>query len=435
MARSRGGPGVDRAARPPGGRVAFVVSDEQRRARLALRHGLARGLADVHEAVRALVVLHGTDASGPYVAAWARVPGFATSDLDAALFERRTLVRQHAMRGTLWVTDLDLLPALVASPGARVAGAARRRLVRELELDGGFGDAAAWLDDVTAQVVAHLGDGRCRTAAELREEVPEAGRRFSSAPGTKFGQVMPVTVRLLTYLCASGVVVRGENRGGWTTSRPTWTLDTTWLGAPVPALDAGAAHTELVRRWLYAFGPGTERDVTWWLGSTLTAVRRSFAELGAVPVGLEGTDATGWLLPDDLEPAEPPEPWVALLPGLDPTTMGWAERHWYLGPYASEVVDAVGNAGPTIWVDGRVVGAWAATTGVVETVLLEELAPHARAAVDAQARRLETWLAGGGVAPTFPSPLFGGRRTRPVVGSRPAVGPGPEARPRSSGRG
>jgi len=33
------------------------------------------------------------------------------------------------------------------------------------------------------------------------------------------------------------------------------------------------------------------------------------------------------------------EPWAALLPALDPTTMGWSERDWYvgleLGPHAS----------------------------------------------------------------------------------------------------
>lgn len=390
--------------------VALVVDTEQRRARLARRHGLAEPLADVQTAVRALVVLHGTDASGPYVASWARVPGFATSDLDDELYGRRSLVRQLAMRRTLWVTGTDLLPAVVASPGARVAGTERRRLVKELGLDGGFGDADAWLDRAAAQVVAVLADGRCRTAAELRTEVPEAGGTFTAAPASKWSTVIPVMPRILTYLGASGVLVRGENRGGWTASRPTWTLTETWLGGPLPPVDVAAAHTELVARWLRAFGPGTERDMQWWLGSTLTAVRRSLAELAAVPVGLEGTESIGWLLPDDLAPVEPPGRWVALLPGLDPTTMGWAERDWYLGAHARQVVDVIGNAGPTIWVDGRVVGAWAATSGTIELALLEPVDAWARAAIDDEVARLTDWLAGGKVAPSFPSPLFGGRR-------------------------
>jgi hypothetical protein len=34
----------------------------------------------------------------------------------------------------------------------------------------------------------------------------------------------------------------------------------------------------------------------------------------------------GYVLPDDLEATAEPEPWVALLPVLDATTMGWKDR-------------------------------------------------------------------------------------------------------------
>jgi hypothetical protein len=56
-------------------------------------------------------------------------------------------------------------------------------------------------------------------------------------------------------------------------------------------------------------------------GATVAAVRRALADLHAVAIDLEGQ--TGYLLPDDLEPVGPVEPWAALLPPLDPTTMGW----------------------------------------------------------------------------------------------------------------
>jgi len=409
---------------------AFVVDTAQRRARLARRHALVEKVPDVESAARAMVALHGTDASGPYVAAWARVPDFTTSALDDALFGRRSLVRQMAMRRTLWVMEAGLLPPVVASPGARTAGAERRRLVRELELDGGFGDVDRWVDAATAGVLRALADGVCRTAVELGPLVPEAAGRFVAAPGTRWGAEMPVLPRLLTILTAQGMVVRGENRAGWTASRPTWTLTSTWLGGAVAPMDPDAAHTELVARWLRTFGPGTERDVQWWLGSTLGAVRRSLSELGAVPVGLEGSASVGWLPPDDVAPVEPVGPWVAVLPGLDPTTMGWVERDWYLGPHAREVVDKVGNAGPTIWVDGRVVGAWAASTGTVQVALLEDVGARARAAIDDEVARLTAWLAGGKVSPAFPSPLFGGRRHAPLPDAAPGRAPaGVPARP------
>ena len=34
--------------------------------------------------------------------------------------------------------------------------------------------------------------------------------------------------------------------------------------------------------------------------------------------------------------------------------MGWRERVWYLGDHAKMLFDTNGNAGPTVWVDGRV---------------------------------------------------------------------------------
>ena len=60
-----------------------------------------------------------------------------------------------------------------------------------------------------------------------------------------------------------------------------------------------------MRRWLATFGPGTETDIVWWLGSTKTAVRRALADLEAVEVSLDG-GGTGWVLPDDLEPGAGP---------------------------------------------------------------------------------------------------------------------------------
>ena len=67
---------------------------------------------------------------------------------------------------------------------------------------------------------------------------------------------------------------------------------------------------------------------------------------------------TGIVLAGDDAPVRSPKPWAALLPSLDPTTMGWAERAWYLGPHKSALFDRAGNAGPTVWWDGRIVGGW-----------------------------------------------------------------------------
>ena len=109
--------------------------------------------------------------------------------------------------------------------------------------------------------------------------------------------------------------------------------------------------------WLRTFGPGTEADVVWWLGATKGAVRRALADVSAVEVALaDGTP--GWLLPDDVDEVAAPEGWAALLPALDPTTMGWKQRDFYLGEHAAKIFDSNGNGGPTMWWNGRIVGGW-----------------------------------------------------------------------------
>jgi hypothetical protein len=159
-----------------------------------------------------------------------------------------------------------------------------------------------------------------------------------------------------------------------------------------------------VRAWLRVFGPGTAADMKWWLGSTLAAVRRALADVAAVEVDLDGQ--LGYLLPDDLEPTEPVPPWAALLPPLDPTTMGWTEREWYLGPHKADLFDTSGNAGPTVWWDGRIVGGWRQhESGEVELQLLEDVGSDARHEIEREAGRLTEWFAGRRVLPRFPSPL------------------------------
>jgi hypothetical protein len=177
-----------------------------------------------------------------------------------------------------------------------------------------------------------------------------------------------------------------------------------WLGAPLEPRSEADGTAGLVEAWLRAFGPGTDTDIAWWLGSTLTAVRRALATVRAVAVDIDG--GVGYVLPDDVDAVGPAEPWIALLPPLDPTTMGWKERDWYLGKHKAQVFDRNGNAGATIWSDGRIVGGWRLPkAGGVEVQLLEDVGRAARRAIDAEAARLTRWLAGVRVLPRFPSPL------------------------------
>jgi hypothetical protein len=112
------------------------------------------------------------------------------------------------------------------------------------------------------------------------------------------------------------------------------------------------------------------------------------------------------LLPDDLDPVTDPGDWVALLPALDPTTMGWKQRSFTLGDHAEKVFDRNGNAGPTAWVNGRIVGVWCQhDDGTVEVLLVDSVSRSARSALDAKAAELTTWLDGDVVRSIYLSPF------------------------------
>jgi hypothetical protein len=180
-----------------------------------------------------------------------------------------------------------------------------------------------------------------------------------------------------------------------------------WIGAPLPEHPPGEAQAALVGRWLRAFGPGTERDLAWWTGLTLGEVRRALAaqDPPAIEVALDD-GAVGLALADDLDATPDPGPWIALLPALDATTMGWTDRRFFLGEHGPRLFDRNGNAGPTIWVDGRVVGGWAQRAdGEVVTRLLDDVGSEARATIDGEAARIQAWLGPTRVIPRFRTPL------------------------------
>jgi hypothetical protein len=383
-----------------------TIDIAERRTRLARRHRLAAGqrAGDVVEATESMVCLHATDPSTVYLSAWARVDGMTVPDMERALYVDRSLVKHLAMRRTLFVFPRATLSQAQAGASDRVADTERRRLIRHVEQAGLQGNGERWLKQASEQVIAALSDGREATSSELRDEIPLLEGAIAYGEGKSWGGNLPVGPRVLTTLSAAGRIVRASNDGGWTTSRPRWTSTASWLGEEIAPRTEAEGVARMVERWLRTFGPGTVADIKWWLGSTLTAARRALADLNAVEVDLDGQ--TGYALPDDLEPTPKVDPWPALLPPLDPTTMGWFERHWYLGPYKTQLFDTNGNAGPTAWWDGRIVGGWRQhETGEVELQLLEDVGKRGRRALEDEATRLTEWLGGTRVVARFPSPL------------------------------
>jgi hypothetical protein len=335
--------------------------------------------------------------------------------VGAALYAERAVVRLLGMRRTVFVVPAELAGVVQAACTDDVAKRMRRQLEKDLA-NGGVGgdDPGGWLRSVEAGVLEALAArGGGASGAQLGTDEPRLRTQLSYSPDKSYGGTANITSRVLILIAAEGRTIRGNRRGGWTSGQFEWWLPEAWLpGLPDAVrdkgldagLDAGAARAELARRWLTAFGPALAADLQWWAGWTGAQTKAALGALPVTEVDLDGRP--GVVLADDLEfPADVP-PVAALLPGLDPTPMGWQSRSWYLGPHADPLFDRTGNIGPTVWWAGRVVGGWAQrASGEVTCRLLEDIGAEGAAAVAAQAAALEAWLGPARVTPRFRTPL------------------------------
>ena len=159
-------------------------------------------------------------------------------------------------------------------------------------------------------------------------------------------------------------------------------------------IDVLHARTELVRRYLAAFGPSTRADIADWSGlrvadfapalDALEPLRRFRDENGRELLDLQRAP---------LPPADTPAP-VRFLPKWDNTLLAHADRRRVLPEELRKTVIAKnGDVTQTFLVDGIVAGSWAADKkGKIALTPFAPLPRIARREVEDEAARLEAWL-------------------------------------------
>ena len=383
--------------------MAGMITNEERRLRLAERHHHGRTATGPEAAVRSVAALHSTDPTTPYLSGWARVPGFAIDDLGDALYRTRSLIRMHTIRRTLFVLDRSDAVLFEAGATRDIARKEWARLYKALAAVMPEQAIEPHLERVADEILAAL-KGRELSTKELSAAVPDLGRKFEMGSGKWITEV-PLGTRLPYILAMEGRLIRAEPLGTWRSSQYRWALAEDWLGGAPEQVTEEEGAIGVLRRYLETHGPATITDIRWWTGWTVARTKSALAKLETEEVELEG-DAVGLVLAGDPGAGGGGDGAVAFLPSLDSSTMGWKERDWYLGPHGSEVFDSIGNAGPTVWADGRIVGGWSQRPdGTVVYELLDDLSPRIGSRVEEEATSLGEWLGERVVMPRFPSPL------------------------------
>lgn len=381
-----------------------ITTDERRR-RLAARHRLTASeqTNDPVAIVNDLVALHSSDPATVFLSCLVRMEEPSIAAVEQALYTDRHLVRHHAMRRTIWVMTPQTARLAHAATTAKIARNERKTNIKAVDASGVAGDPEAWLDSGVAEIRTLLDAEGPLGTREIGQRLPHLA--VPLVYGTaKHNATLNAHTKLLQGAGFAGEFLRLQPTGSWTSAEYLWTVTEDWLGHPIPGLELRGAAAGLVEHYLRRFGPATETDLRWWLGETATLVRNALADIDAVEVGLDG-DTTGWVAAGDVDDAEPAEPWVRLLPGLDVTPMGWKDRDWYLDPaHAGRLFDRFGNVGPTIWADGEIVGGWAQRPdGSVAYELLTAIDADHQDLLREAIAEFESTLDGLQVRPRFPS--------------------------------
>jgi hypothetical protein len=337
---------------------------------------LRRVAMPVEDAVRHLVALQAQNVYDPYYALWSRLESFDPEALAALLLERRVVRAVSMLRTTIHLMAADdwlaLRPVLaeVSERGFRTGSPYGRRL--------------AGIDvDAVVRAGRELLDDRPRTSGDLGKALAE---RWPDADPTALGYAVRALVPL----------VQATPRGVWGRSgQPILATPETWLGR---SAGTDSDPTDLILRYLRAFGPASVMDIQAWSWRTklrpfVDALRprlRTFRD----EAGRELFDVPDGPMPDPELPAPP-----RFMPAFDNAALGHKDRsriigdpatEWLIGRsqwdevfyYGSLLVDGFGAAGWRIDRDGK----GGAATLVVRPVRRIEAAQ--RADVEAEALRL-----------------------------------------------
>jgi hypothetical protein len=383
------------------------ITDEERRFRLATRHRLVPSQRTdvVAQIVDDVVALHSSDPATVFLSAAVRMKRPSVEAIERALYADRTVLRHHAMRRTIWVMTPTTAQRAHASSTVKITTKEIDKAISWLEAADGVDDPRPWFEAATEQLVEVVRRKHPITTREVGAELPDiAAVKLVAGTGANTVEVSAHS-RLLMLAAFEGRLVRTAPVGTWISSQYRWAPIEDWHVDRLDTMELREASAGMLDHYLRRFGPATETDLAWWTGWTKTQVRQALVDVSAEQVTLDGGD-TGWVAEGDADPVPDAGPWVAVLPGLDATTMGWKERDFYLDPdLVPRLFDRFVNAGPTIWMDGRIVGGWAQRPdGTLALDLPDGFPSERRSELDAAVERLRAFVGDIRFRPRFPSP-------------------------------
>jgi hypothetical protein len=308
------------------------------------RHHFNQGQADLTIICRNVCGIQAQLMAAAEMALWARKLGLTRTDIHAALWESRTLVKTSCMRQTL-----HLIPA--ADFFIYINALKRSRVEAFMRIMSKFGVTPKEVGRMNEMIVEALRDGSM-TQRELTEQIlPKAGKKLRAYMDLAW------SIQLFRLALVEGLICYGVERN----KKAAFVQVDHWLPKQ-KAIEAKTAQQILLRRYLHAYGPATLQDFSRWSGILMQEAKPIWEALqdDLVEISIEGKRA--FILRDDygeLADSELDGQRLRLLPHFDPYMLGHVDKDHLVDPdYYKRVYRNQGWISPVILLNGRVIGAW-----------------------------------------------------------------------------
>jgi len=297
---------------------------------------------DIVQITDDLCGLHSTRLSTSYISLFARTENFKKTDLERELYLNRTLGRIRGMRRTLFIQTIGLIPI--------VHRATFKLGEKNVEKYMEFHKISIKEYKEISNRIMRVLKGRELSASEIRKELNSKSN-------------IPAIIHLM---CNYGLLIRGKPIKDWKDVRNKYAVFKDYF----PRLDLKKisekeAIQSLVEKYVKAYGPVTETDISWWTGLAKTKIKDALKRIEAQldRVKFNNVQKTYIIGKEDLENLNKSQysrkSSLILLPELDPYPMGYKDRERYIdAKNYNKVFDRSGNITATVLLDGIVIGVW-----------------------------------------------------------------------------
>jgi uncharacterized protein YcaQ len=320
--------------------------------------------------------------SAAYLQLWTRNHSITRTQVEDALWKSRTLVKTSLMRQTLHIIPSDEFPIYIAAQrSSRVSQAlrvmARFRITREEA------------DATTASILKALASGPLRRPEILAALRPQVSKRVQAWAEKCWGLVrLPV---------AEGTVCYGSGEG----NQAVFIRTDQWLPkSALKKIPSAEAQSELLRKFLRAYGPATLHDFAHWSGVSMQEVRLLRTLVEADIEEMQGGMKSCMLLREDvaaLNQCSAREACVRLLPIFDSYLLAHREKDHLLSPeHYKRVYRNQGWISPVVLINGAITGVWSHKLKnkklLLEVDPFGKLTGNQRAAIEKEAKSLATFF-------------------------------------------